>query len=138
MRVVWILPICALAACAETRPPAGASETPGAENAVALVRPQARPVDATARPVAAVAPTGGAQTTVAALGDPARPGVWIETPLARIEGAGAVSVNGQTVAVTVIPVDGPASGGSRLSLAAMQALGVPLTDLVTVSVRVPG
>ncbi len=109
--------------------PTSGGETTG--DAVAEVRPQARPE--TEADVAAPVATGALGTTVATLGDPSQPGLWIETPLVGSEQPGAVKFKGKTVAVRMIPSGGPATGGSRLSLAAMQALGAPLTDLVEVS-----
>ncbi len=74
--------------------------------------------------------------TVASLGDPAEPGLWIKTPLARAPGKGRVVYpeNGKGVELDLIPLDGPASGGSRMSLAALRALDAPLTELPTVEV----
>ena len=43
--------------------------------------------------------------------------------------------SGKSVAVTLRPIEGPETAGSRLSLAAMRLLGVPLTALVEVDVR---
>lgn len=88
---------------------------------------------------AAAAPAqggGGALlgTSVASLGDPARPGFWLETPLVSAETQGRVAYGGKWAQVTLIPIDGPATGGSRISLAAMRLLGAPLTDLPTVEV----
>ena len=126
------------------------------------VRPRARPVDLVNRVADAFAPegartaeafdtisaeeraaatAGNAQgpelgSTVASLGYPAETGLWIKTPLVTREGPGRVRypANGKSVAVTLIPLDGPKTAGSRLSLSAMQALGAPLTDLPTVEV----
>jgi hypothetical protein len=89
---------------------------------------------------AAVAPppavAGSIGTTVASLGDPARPGFWIETPLVSAPGRGSVlyRANGRRLNVDLIPIPGPASGGSRLSLSAMRMLDAPLTGLPQVDV----
>ena len=89
---------------------------------------------------AAVAPppaaAGAIGTTVASLGDPARPGFWIETPLVSEPGRGSVlyRANGRRLNVDLIPIPGPASGGSRLSLSAMRMLDAPLTGLPQVDV----
>jgi len=73
--------------------------------------------------------------TVASLGDATRPGLWIETPVVTEEGPGRViAPDGTVVALTLIPSGGDRGSGSRLSLEAMQALGIPLTDLPTVTV----
>ncbi len=99
---------------------------------------QVAPVVAPAIPEV-VAPTGAVRSgrlgvTVAALGDPARAGAWMETPLVDTEQPGQVRYAGKYLPVTLIPTDGPETGGSRLSLGAMQALGLPLTDLTEVEV----
>lgn len=74
-------------------------------------------------------------TTVASLGNPAEAGLWLKTPLVTKRQPGFVTAaDGTKVAVTLIPVDGAATGGSQLSLQAMQALGVPLTSLPEVAV----
>ena len=71
-------------------------------------------------------------TTVASLGDPTEGGFWLRTPLVTSRGPGRVEVpeGGASVLVELIP----AEGGSRISLAAMRQLDVPLTALPTVSV----
>ncbi|WP_025312181.1 hypothetical protein [Roseicyclus elongatus] len=77
--------------------------------------------------------------TVASLGDATRPGLWIETPLVTEEGPGRViAPDGTVVAMTLIPSGGERGSGSRLSLQAMQALGIALTDLPTVTVLSDG
>ena len=75
-------------------------------------------------------------TTVASLGDPADPGFWLKTPLVDTQVAGRARdrATGNSVAVTLIPSDGPPTAGSRMSLSAMRALKVSLTDLVTLDV----
>lgn len=75
-------------------------------------------------------------STIVSLGDPARPGFWIETPLASAAGTGRVVYpgTGQSAQVELIPIDGPATAGSRMSLAAMRLIGVPLTGLAEVQV----
>jgi hypothetical protein len=89
---------------------------------------------------AAVAPpaaaSGSIGSTVASLGDPARPGFWMETPLVSSPTRGSVLYrpNGRRLNLDLIPIDGPASGGSRLSLSAMRMLDAPLTGLPRVDV----
>ena len=83
-----------------------------------------------------VAASGLIGQTVASLGDPTQPGFWLETPLVSTLVAGAV-VNPETgarVAVDLRPIAAPEGSGSRISLAALRALGATLTDLVTVEV----
>jgi hypothetical protein len=101
-------------------------------------RPQARPASApqtttpeSAKPAVAA---GGLGSTVASLGSPAEPGLWLKTPLVSTKSSGKVSYNGKTIDVTLIPIEGPATAGSRMSLQGFQALGAPLTDLVEVQV----
>lgn len=94
---------------------------------------QERAEAAKAPPVAAERALG---STVASLGDPAQPGFWIKTPLANSQGKGRVSypAKGTSVQVDVYPLEGEASAGSRLSLAAFRVLEAPLTDLPEVDV----
>lgn len=70
-------------------------------------------------------------TTIASLGDAAKPGFWLETPLVGKPTKGRLEyrVTGKSVNVDLIPIDGPATGGSRISLAALRLLGAPLTGL---------
>ncbi len=95
--------------------------------------------DEPAPPEGAGTGLGGPAITVAGLGDPSRPGMWLETPLVQAKGQGQVRLvsGGALVSVTLLPAPGEASAGSRLSLAAMRALGAPLTELVELDV-VPG
>ena len=74
--------------------------------------------------------------TIASLGNAAEPGLWLKTPLVSEQQPGRVyyAETNTTVDVTLIPIDGPETAGSRLSLAAMQALGAPLTGLPEVDV----
>lgn len=74
--------------------------------------------------------------TVAAIGDPTKPGLWLETPVVDREQPGRVSVakTGKSANVTLIPIEGEVTAGSRLSLAAFQALGASLADLVELDV----
>ena len=74
--------------------------------------------------------------TVASLGNAAEPGLWLKTPLVDAAQPGRVYYpeTNTTVDVTLLPIDGPPTAGSRISLAAMQALGAPLTGLPEVDV----
>lgn len=83
---------------------------------------------------AALQPAIGARklgTTIASLGNPAAPGFWLETPLVSENTPGRVvyPATGTSVSVDLIPIGGPKTGGSRISLAAMRLLGAPLTGL---------
>lgn len=65
------------------------------------------------------------------LGNPAEAGFWLRSTLVTIPTPGrVVSVEGATVAVTLLP----GTGGAQLSLAAFRALGLPLTELPEVLV----
>lgn len=126
------------------------------------MRPKVRPdaLDTTARPVSTTARTveqfdtttkaervaaeiapptvdnGALGRTVVSLGDPAKPGFWMKTPLISKGSMGRVvsDATGKAVQVELIPIDGPKTAGSRMSLAALRVLGVPLTDLAEVAV----
>lgn len=88
---------------------------------------------AVATPAAA---SGAIGTTVASLGDPARQGFWLETPLVSEPTRGSVLYRptGRRLNVDLIPIAGPASGGSRISLSAMRMLDAPLTGLPQIDV----
>ncbi|SPF80573.1 hypothetical protein [Pseudoprimorskyibacter insulae] len=92
------------------------------------------------RDAAAVKPVAGGEAalglSIASLGDPTRPGFWIETPLVSEAGQGRVvyAPTGKSAQVTLLPIDGPKTAGSRLSLAAMRLIGAPLTGLPEVQV----
>jgi len=74
--------------------------------------------------------------TVASLGSPTEPGFWLKTPLVQVETQGRVVYNatGKSVQVTLIPIDGPTTAGSRMSLPALRLLEAPLTGLPEVDV----
>jgi hypothetical protein len=113
-----------------TRPPlTGAPRTAADFDRVTETERQA----AVAPPAAAAGSIG---TTVASLGDPARPGFWMETPLVSNPTRGSVlyRATGRRLNLDLIPIDGPASGGSRMSLSAMRMLDAPLTGLPSVDV----
>lgn len=79
-------------------------------------------------------------TTVASLGSPTEPGFWLKTPLVQAEAMGRVTNkgNGKSSAVKLIPIEGPASGGSRLSLPAMRLIDASLTELIEIEVTLGG
>ncbi|MFW8592582.1 hypothetical protein [Cribrihabitans neustonicus] len=77
----------------------------------------------------------GSASTVASLGDPSAPGMWMETPLVKTEQQARVrSARGSEAVVTLKPAEGAVTAGSRLSIEAMRALGLPLTELAKVQV----
>jgi hypothetical protein len=82
--------------------------------------------------LAAPAPAGARALgpTVVALGSPADPGLWVQAPGVTAPGKGRVEVaGGKSLAVELRPGTGPA----QMSLAAFQALGLPLTGLPEVT-----
>jgi len=96
------------------------------------------PAETIADGTGVVPPSGDGRVmgfTVATLGDASLPGLWIETPLVTEDQAGrVVSENGMQLLLVLRPSGGDRSSGSRLSLAAYQALGIPLTALPTLTV----
>ncbi len=82
----------------------------------------------------APAPSGALGNTVASLGSPSETGLWLKTPLVAKTRPGVVRWQGKSASVTLIPIVGESGAGSRLSLQAMQTLGIPLTDLAEVQV----
>lgn len=87
------------------------------------------------------APASGARklgATVGSLGNPAEPGFWLKTPLVSAPAKGRVEYpsNGKSVSVDLIPIEGPKTAGSRVSLAAMRLLDAPLTGLPNLIVYV--
>lgn len=126
-----------------------AVQTPGPDT----VRPVARPGDDVIPPadatsvedfdtttqeqrVEAATAVSGAEhevgRTIAALGNAATPGFWLETPMVSeaVMGRVVYGKTGKSAAVQLIPIDGPATAGSRISLAALRVLGAPLAGLV--------
>lgn len=110
------------------KPPAGARTPEDFDTTTAVER------------AAAKAGTGRAGRelglTVASLGSPTEPGFWIRTPLVSAPARGRVEnpANGKSARVDLIPIDGPKTAGSRLSLAAMRLIGADLADLPEVRV----
>ncbi len=150
-RLTLILPFVVVAACDQIgmgrqvapppKPTVAAAPAPGS---ITLGRPAGRtaaqldtttPADkaAAAAPVAASRKLG---TTVASLGDATQAGFWIKTPLAKAAGKGRIvnPANGRSANVDLIPLGGPASAGSQVSLPALQMLGISLTDLPEIEV----
>ena len=152
-RLALVLPVLALAACdlvrtpATQAPPPAASRAPTAPSGVtetALQRPaSARTVaslDASAAEKAAASQPAAAGAslgrTIASLGDATKGGFWIRTPLVKEPGKGRVvdRATGKSVNVDLIPLPGPASAGSQVSLSVLTTLGVGLTDLPEIEV----
>lgn len=100
----------------------------------AAARPEAYNQATAEERAAAVAPVTQARklgTTIASLGNPTEQGFWIKTPLVSASGKGRLvdPASGKSVNVDLLPLSGPESGGSQVSLAALQMLGVSLTGL---------
>ncbi|MGB7241470.1 MAG: hypothetical protein WBC93_05185 [Sulfitobacter sp.] len=78
--------------------------------------------------------------TVASLGSPSEPGFWLKTPLVTSEVQGRVTnpATGKSAAVTLIPIEGPVTAGSRMSLPAMRLIGANLGALTEVEVSIAG
>ena len=74
------------------------------------------------------------------LGSATEPGLWLKTPLVDAQQPGRVTnpATGKSAAVTLIPLEGPATAGSRMSLPALRLIGASLTDLTTVEVSTEG
>lgn len=74
--------------------------------------------------------------TIASLGLLNEDGFWLSTPLVKtkVEGRAVVEKTGASVNLILLPNGEPAGSGSQLSIAAMQVLGVPITELVELRV----
>jgi len=74
--------------------------------------------------------------TIASLGAATEPGFWIKTPLVGAPSKGRVvyTANGKSLSVDLIPLDGPVTAGSQMSLAALRLVEAPLTGLVEMRV----
>ncbi|MEL6954479.1 MAG: hypothetical protein AAFN09_06155 [Pseudomonadota bacterium] len=149
MRFIWTLFTCfALSACGLQLPGLGGlggaqsqARAPGAEDARPVLRPgevvedTGDAADGAADPGLA-AQTGDLGQTIVSLGDATRAGLWLETPLVAAEGPGLLRAPGGTaLEVRLIPSGGAPGSGSRISLQAMQGLGLPLTALTEISVE---
>ncbi|MBF9049232.1 hypothetical protein GTA62_02670 [Roseobacter sp. HKCCD9010] len=141
MRMVFCaLMMLGLAACADgiglLQGDASSASEPGTDTPRPMERPTTEGTAGLDDPMPL--PAGGGGETVATLGDPTEPGLWLRTPLVRVEQEGRVMTEGgASVTLTLIPIEAEPGAGSRISLAAMQALGVSLTDLVPLTV-IPG
>lgn len=91
---------------------------------------------AAAAPVPAAVASGPIGTTIASLGDVTQPGFWLKTPLVRAAKPGRITypATGKSAQVELIPLDGPETAGSQISLAAMRLIEAPLTSLPEIEV----
>jgi hypothetical protein len=147
MRALVLVPVLIVAACSqlaapkpEPQPEAVAPPPRPAEAIVPVAGgrdPGALDTTTAAERAAATAPAAGGTllgTAVASLGSPAEQGFWLETPLVTAAGPGRVVLAGSGKSVQVELRPAGAAAGNRLSLAAMRALGVTLTDLPEIEV----
>jgi len=142
MRVIALISALSLAACAQLPPlvPAAPS-TDGAEVSANadVVRPRLRPAGLVATSSDEDAPELRAvpRDTLVTLGNAAEPGLWVKTPIVASARAGRVTnpETGQSLELTLIPIEGEVTARSRASLAALQALGLPLTAISRVRVE---
>ena len=143
---------CAMIADQDAATPAAQAEVPDALRPPAAARPPAtartvEQFDTTsadekkAAVVAAVEKAASGQgralgRTVASLGDPAQPGLWLKTPLVSAPATGRVlnKATGKAVELDLLPLGGPKTAGSRMSLAALRVIEAGLTDLTEVEV----
>lgn len=126
-------------AAAVTAPATAAAPPPAAaRSAEALDTTTPEQRKAAAAPVAAQGKVLG--KTIASLGSPTEPGLWLKTPLVKAETQGRVTnpATGKSSAVTLLPLGGPATAGSQMSLAALRLVGASLTDLTEVEVSTEG
>ncbi len=130
-KIIALSVLAALSACSTMTPTA---EVPDAD--APSVTPPDKP-QISPEPPARVSAGQSLGTTVATLGNAAEPGLWLKTPLvsSRQQGILISKDNGERVQVELIPIPGEATSGSRISLQAMQALGLPLTALAQIDVR---
>jgi len=131
-------PAEAATAPAAATPPAASPIATGGSSAEALDTTTAAEREAASRAPASIGAALG--TTVVSLGSATEPGLWLKTPLVDAEQPGRVTnpATGKSAAVTLIPLDGPATAGSRMSLPALRLIGASLTDLTTVEVSTAG
>ncbi|MFL4470809.1 hypothetical protein ACERZ8_13300 [Tateyamaria armeniaca] len=131
--------VLAVAGCELVPTSANDASVSGPDGAVLapgdVQRPQARPEQSAPAPTPEVS-IGTLGRTIASLGNAAEPGLWLKTPLVDATRQARVysAKTDKSVSVTLIPIEGPSTAGSRMSLAAMQALGVSPADLVEVDV----
>jgi len=74
--------------------------------------------------------------TIVSLGSPTEPGLWLKTPLVQAEAQGRVTnpATGKSSLVTLIPLAGPPTAGSQMSLSALRVIDAPLAGLTEVEV----
>jgi predicted small lipoprotein YifL len=116
-------------------PPIAVTEEPGDD----VTRPRARTGDEAEAPRPAPAPAadGFLGETLAGLGAPGEAGLWLRTGLVSEVQRGRVETEaGNALTLDLRPSGADAGSGSHLSLAAMQALGLPLNGLAALRVSI--
>ncbi|MFD1881411.1 hypothetical protein [Paracoccus pacificus] len=112
--------------------PSGSTTTTAPAGSTTVVTTDASPTaQATSEtPVVTVKSGGKLGTSVASLGDPAQGGNWVKTSLVKAPTKGRVTVAGGSKSVNVDLL--PGTGATQMSLSAMRALGVDITELPSV------
>ncbi|MEM6407883.1 MAG: hypothetical protein AAF700_05640 [Pseudomonadota bacterium] len=134
------LAVIALSGCAMiqdrfAKPPFEDTESAPVEVTEAVSEPESEVSEGVKEASTAPAGAGALGQTVASLGDPTRPGFWLKTPLVEAERPGRIAgADGTSVQVTLIPLEASSGAGSEISLSAMRALGLSLTDLAPIEV----
>lgn len=137
---IALVAVSGLAACgfplpfARPAPPAApvvaVTESPGA----GVLRPHARGT-APAAPTEPARADGFLGRTLAGLGAPGEAGLWLRTGLVAAPRPGRiVAENGQSLEVELRPSGTEPGAGSQISLAALRALGLPISGLATLRV----
>ena len=154
MRLIFILPVLALAGCSTPSfqgvfgsailPPVSepaptldpTPPEPPAATAVTVEQFDTTTQEDRAAALVAEEPAGDRAlgTTIASLGPPAEPGIWLKTPLVDALTAGLVTYQGKTINIELRPSGGAAGSGSQISLAAMRLIEAPLTALPEIEV----
>ena len=137
LRPLLLIPF--LAACQSLGPMRGddAPRMEAPETGGAQLSAEAQDDEGAGEEAPAGALTGSLGTSVASLGTATEQGMWIKTALVSAPQPGRVRAaeTGREVAVTLRPLAGGSAGaGARLSLQAMQGLGLPLTALAEVEI----
>ncbi|WP_375690504.1 hypothetical protein [Pseudooceanicola sp. LIPI14-2-Ac024] len=130
-RLLLPLPLVLLAAACAQQEEVPMLRIRGAPEPAVVNAPEVERVDEVAPEPDA---SGRLGSTVASLGSPSEPGQWLKTPLVDAEAQGRVVYEGRSATVTLIPIPAEVGAGSRMSLAAFQALGAPITGLPEVEV----
>ena len=123
-----------------TLAPATAAPTPPASAQTAAALDTTTAAQRAAASAAPEAPSKALGKTVVSLGDPTEPGLWLKTPLVQAEAQGRVRnpATGKSSLVTLLPLEGPETAGSRMSLSALRLIEAPLTALTEVEVALEG